>query len=394
MYSGLGAPGPRTKINVTETESTNLWLLIKQAIAGALALDVFLLVPIVAGLIIGPARTIVLGLLVGYSVGPALRLFTNAFEHRPDAARLTWISCVILGVAAGAAAMDPSWQRVTRGAEHLRAFVLQVAEPYAWPTFVLVAVLLAVGVLRKAVWPMLLAIAALLIGLGAAYYNGVAWLGIQGQDWQAGLLGRAWIDLRWQFLPLLGPWLIFAAVLALRLTAEILYGTSTPVQFMPAETGNVRFWDVLFPGLIGPPDTETPENAPVADVVEYWIHLPGDKPDAELLQVPRPLKDPEKYGQYLRATLIAEDTDKAAGATLSERGALSFGYTTRQWRHKKRGLRAVLIARGYAEDLGNQGARYTDKGLSWAAQEVARLLGPQAVPEQYREYLPKGSRND
>ena len=384
---GYGAPGPRMTVKATETESTNLWLLLKQATMGALALDVFTLIPMVAAALLGRAMFPLLGLLAGYIVGPALRLFTYAWD-RPREASVVWGTCIALGLIFGLSFMDRGWAWFGLGFSSLAVWLRQLVAPYGWWTIAVLAAALGFGLIRKQPRAFVILAVGFLLSWGVLYHAGnVFRIPIFGSirlgtEWTPGYFVLAWYHLRLLFLPLLWPWLVFAVVLAARLIAELVFGTTIPLQVMPAELSQMSPLDILVPGISNLWREHQEEQAGIVKH-HYTVANPraSGEPDIEIFEVPAPKRTPERYGDFIRATLSHHADDKV-GVGFTHRGALQYGYTYTQTRHEPT-LFSILENLGYIE-----GGAYTDKGLAWAVRVVAEELGPDAVPEGLRGYVP------
>jgi len=384
-----GAPGQRMTVKATETESTNLWLLLKQATMGALALDVFTLIPMVAAALLGRAMFPLLGLLAGYIVGPALRLFTYAWD-RPREASVVWGTCIVLGGVVGLSVMDRGWAWFGLGFSSLAVWLRQLVAPYGWWTIAVLAAALGVGLIRKQPRAFTILAVGGLLSWGVLYHAGnvfrVPIFGSfsLGTKWTPGYFALAWYHLRLLFLPLLWPWLVFSVVLAARLIAELVFGTTIPLQVMPAELSQMSPLDILVPGISNLWREHQEEQASIVKH-RYTVTLPrvGGEPDVQMFDVPAPKKNPERYADFIRATLLRH-TDAALGVGITNRGATEYGYTYGQTRRRPT-LFDILEDNGYTVD-----GAYTEKGLAWAVQVVVEHRGLDAVPEGLRGYAPTG----
>ena len=378
-----GAPGPRMTVKATETESTNLWLLLKQATMGALALDVFTLIPMVAAALLGRAMFPLLGLLAGYIVGPAMRLFTYAWD-RPREASVVWGTCIVLGGVVGLSVMDRGWAWFGLGFSSLAVWLRQLVAPYGWWTIAVLAAALGVGMIRKQPRAFVILAVGFLLSWGVLYHAGnvfrVPIFGSfsLGTEWTSGHFALAWYHLRLLFLPLLWPWLAFSVVLAARLIAELVFGTTIPLQVMPAELSQMSPLDILVPGISNLWRERQEEQASIVKH-RYTVTLPrvSGEPDVQMFDVPSPKKNPERYADFIRATLL-HHTDEALGVGFTHRGASDLGYTYSQLR-KEPTLFTVLERNGYLKD-----GAYTEKGLAWAVRVVQEHRGIEAVPKELR----------
>jgi hypothetical protein len=361
-----------------------------------MAIDALIIGYIVAGMLFGRLMFPAIGSAFGLSAIWAWRLFFRRPASKTQADRIS-IGALLIGAVLGATIMNDAWAWTSTGMRALWMWTRQAAIPFQLWTMIALLLLWCTFAIRKqaAIGSVLTTGAA--IALSWAYYSPIPPLSALGYSgtWDASLWYTAWSRLRLLLGIAIIPPGIFWAVLAMRMLAEVLFGTTIPLQLMPAEISQVSPWDLLFPGI----STRVEAAAQVdPETIRIWIHTPNQdgEHDQEDLVLPLPDGGRPQLARWIAAALRYQATNKARGVGITERGAKQYGYTTTQWRgkadpktgHKAAGVKARLESRGLIVDMGNQGAEFTGKGIAWACGLIDKTLGPEAIPGAYRTHSP------
>jgi len=247
---------PGTRITGKLDERSNLWTYVKQAFVGAIALDVFVLLVMLTGLLIGwlsvPLTLAITGL--GIALG-----IVWIWHPEQDFMRLIvgnlWGACLLVGLARGqhiwqwflVAPFDQVWQSIVK------------ASPLPMWAYLLFPLLWLTVYALKRPWPIVF---FSLFSIGVLGYTLSHF-----DDWEIVRFG--WSRLRYVLIPYLPPWMFFAIILGIVMAKEMLFPnlehTLRPVSLEELrEIGLVGLW---MPRLFG----NTKEEPIAKRLLEYQV---------------------------------------------------------------------------------------------------------------------------
>ena len=391
-----GEAGPRTYIQASETEDSNLRLPIKLAISGALAIDAILLFSLAGLLMAGEWMLPIAGGLAGLSVYVALRLFTNLWTvRRMEFWTWAFAACVTM-VAVGFGEREHAWAWAYAGLEGLWQGIEQLLSPFSWWWPLLLVLIWVIAQIKKQ-------------GKTAVVFNAVLtlswvwkWFSVDrpqdwgwitfGQPWTWIPLALFWDRFRWMAGFLIAwPWMLFGLVLAIRFVVEVWSGNTLPLTLMPAEVKDITFWDILFPGLVDLKKVPN-EAAPNRQWVSSETKNDAGRTQVVSASIPKPSRHENRghIGYYLMLRDLVSGVIRMSW--LFNVGKRVYGYKQAEYRGYTKGnivyygMRAAFEKLGYGEETDDKKWTWHESFYEFAVPTIVRKFGIDAVPLQYRKY--------
>lgn len=382
MIGGIGGLGNSGQRIIThETEQTQTRQPVKNAIIGALSLDVAIVGVMAIAAILGygavPLISCVLAERLG---GRAYRVAREqGIDH--DSARVRSLSLAALIVIVGLLITWPVGRYIEQGTRALWFsvsiwFVPLLRVPWGiW--FMILALVILVLFKQEVRRPTLISL-VLVLSTYCVYATRH-----QAEDAARALL-FALARFRWALIPLLLPWIGFAFPLLVRNLMETLVGSTWPPVLDREQLSEVGLL-----GLFGLRRREQPPEIDWSDsmLVRTDAQAEGQRVKAKITGIPRP-DPPERFYEYAldiltdHASLSRRGSRKDADGLRKYKGATDYGYSQSQWPKL-----AAAFVRGKLAEKAGAGLSLTDAGWGYLVGQVARAYGADRVPERYAPLL-------
>lgn len=386
MYSrGLGAPG--TRVTKTQTEGSEIWLYLKQAVVGALAADFVLACLLVILICLGWPSLVVFSVAGMYTVcwlllnRTSLWLVVDRAQLMPwQRTRLVW--AFVISMTAGALFFSKGWWEWLLCTDILQAFVLEITKPLRLSIWIYAALaaIWFLGAVKK-IGVLMGIFVALMLALWVAY----------GIDYSAIQFGPLVQRLRYLAIPLLCPWVVFGLLLAIIMIKEIMMPNANFI-LSNIDWADYReaggLWGLWLPGLFGQRKKKVIEGRVSHRIsVRNRTNAAGQSMQTKRRELFTPKDNVYGLAQFAVALFSGRATFSERGSRTStaggKKGMTQFGYTQDEWeRFKATALELELIKRE-----GNKNV-LTPAGVEALASIVERTWpGENRLPKGYRDIL-------